>query len=364
LRIAVDARPLARPATGIGRFTGALLRAWPRAEDTFLLYSDRPLPALSIPARHALRTGRRRHVARGTPFAQLCFGRWAREDRADVFWSPRHHLPRGLAGVPAVVTIHDLVWLLAPGTMRWSRRTAERVLMPRAIREAAAIVADSEATRRDIVAFFPGAEPRVRVIAGASELAPVDASPDGTPYMLFVGTLEPRKNLARVVQAFSALHESTAPRHRLVVVGGRGWKERGIRAAMNGSVAADRIEVRGQVSDDELSRLYAGADFVVAPSLYEGFGLQLVEAFAAGKPVITSDRGAMPEVAGDAGILVDPGSTTAIQEAMSRLISDRPYRDALASAARARSKLFSWQTAARQMLEVFEMVAAADSTPR
>jgi glycosyltransferase involved in cell wall biosynthesis len=356
----MDARPLATPTNGIGRYTGALLRAWSGSEHTFLLYSHRPLPPLSLTVSHSIRHGGLKGNTAGTPFAQLTFGRWARQDEVDVFWSPRHHLPVGLGHVPAVVTIHDLAWLRVPATMRWSGRVGERLLMPRAIDVAAAILADSEATRRDLAEFFPDAAPRVRVIPPASELYPANPPPASgdQPYMLFVGTLEPRKNLERVVGAFSLLHARHEVGHRLIIVGNPGWKDRRIRAAIADSPSAAKIEMRERLDDRTLRGLYAGADFLVAPSLYEGFGLQLVEAFGFGKPVITSDRASMPEVAGEAGVLVDPLSTSAIHDAMYRLITDRGFRDGLARAATARAERFSWERAAARTLEAFEAVIA------
>lgn len=357
LRIAVDARPLASPTTGIGRYTGALLRAWPTSDDTFLLYSHRALPEPSLPAGHVVRHGRLNARAAGTPFAQLNFARWARQDGADLFWSPRHHLPRGLGGLPAVVTIHDLAWKRVPETMRWTGLLNERLLMPSAIRSASAIVTDSESTARDLAEFFPDAVSRVAIIPPASELEPVSTPPvSERPYMLFVGTMEPRKNLERVVQAFTRLHQVRNINHRLVIVGNRGWKDRRIRAMIAESRCAAKIEAFEKLDDDALARLYAGADFLVAPSLYEGFGLQIVEAIAFGIPIITSDRASLPEVAGDAALLVDPLSVDAMQAAMQRLISDREERDRLAHAARERAKRFSWKTAAIRLRQVFQTV--------
>jgi glycosyltransferase involved in cell wall biosynthesis len=361
LRIAVDARPLLAQASGIGRYTRSLLEQFADSGHEFLLYTCRPLQLPASLRGYAQRSGRVHGPALSSAVAQLQFGRWARSDQVDLFWSPRHHLPATLGRVPSVVTIHDLVWKRVPETMIRLGAVAERMLMPAALRRAARIIAVSEATRADLVEFYPWTSSRIEVIPEASSLESSSARPrpamlPATPYMLFVGSIEPRKNLERIVRAFTDLHDEGGTTHHLVIAGAPGWKNRAVHEVIARSPAAGRIVMLGVADDDLLGALYQHADFLVAPSLYEGFGLQVVEALACGTPVVTSNVSSLPEVAGEAAILVDPGSVEAIASAMRSLIVDRALRDELAGRARAQAARFSWQAAAKRTLDVFDEV--------
>lgn len=315
-----------------------------------MLYSHTPL-AREWAEGARVRHGNMPHPAMSTAYAQACFGRWSREDRADVFWSPRHHLPAGLGPVRSVVTIHDLVWRMHPETMIRLGRLVEAWLMPRAVQRAARLIAVSHATANDLVSFYPHAAAKTEVIAEACDLPRASTrTPPGPPYFLFVGTLEPRKNLARVLAAFARLGGSP---YRLVVAGNPGWKNAELVRTLKTSPGVEWV---GHVDDETLSSLYAGAYCVVAPSLYEGFGLQIVEAFAFGVPVITSNVSSLPEVAGDAALLVDPHSIDAVAAAMRRMRDEPGLREALAARASRRSFHFSWDRSAEALLAVFETV--------
>jgi glycosyltransferase involved in cell wall biosynthesis len=355
LRIAVDARPLTHPTTGIGRYTAALLRRFRKLRHEFVLYSHSPLAAEWCEIAR-VRHGNLSQPVLSTAFAQACFGRWARADRADVFWSPRHHLPAGLGRMPSVVTIHDLVWRTHPETMIRLGRLVESWLMPKALADATRVIAVSQATADDIRRHYATAAAKVRVIPEASDLPVVAGHPGGSPYFLFVGTLEPRKNLARALEAFVAATRDGETQHRLLVAGNPGWKNAGIAQALRD---APGVEWLGRVDDATLARLYADAFCVIVPSLYEGFGLQIVEAFASGAPVITSKTSSMPEVAGDAALLVDPYSVESIAHAIRRMIAEPGLRDALASRATIRGREFSWDRTAHETIRVLEEAASA-----
>jgi glycosyltransferase involved in cell wall biosynthesis len=369
LRIAVDARPLLTEASGIGRYTRSLLEQFTDSGHEFLLYTCRPLQLPASLRGYAQRSGRVHGPALSSAVAQLQFGRWARSDQADLFWSPRHHLPAMLGRMPAVVTIHDLVWKRVPETMIRLGAVAERLLMPAALRHAAKIIAVSEATRADLIEFYPGTARRIAVIPEASSLRssgprPRPAHLPAAPYMLFVGSIEPRKNLERIVRAFTELHAAGETTHHLVIAGAPGWKNRAVHEVIARSPASGRILMVGVADDDLLGALYEHADFLVAPSLYEGFGLQVVEALACGTPVVTSNISSLPEVAGDAAILVDPNSVEAIAAAMRRMIVDRDLRDELAARARTQAARFSWRRAADRTLEVFQEALSARTSIR
>ncbi len=367
MRIAVDARPLCAPHNGIGRYLTSLLGQLTESPHEWLLYSHRPISLPSHVHAPRVRTGRVSGRSTSTLFAQTVFPRWARQDRADLFWSPRHHLPLTLTEVPGAVTVHDMVWRRAPETMARFAPLLERMLMPPSLRRARAIITPSQATARDIVADYPQLADRVHVVPLASALtrstAGGDAGRIAGPYMLFVGTLEPRKNLARVLDAFERLVSEGSISHRLVIAGGPGWKSEALRERLRQAPADSRTDYLGEVSDEDLCTLYRHCDFVLAPSLYEGFGLQILEAFSFGKPVISSSISSMPEVVGDAGLLVDPLNEAAIADAIRRLCDDRPLRDDLAERASARAAGYSWQRTAAATLAILECAAGA-SEPR
>jgi glycosyltransferase involved in cell wall biosynthesis len=169
-------------------------------------------------------------------------------------------------------------------------------------------------------------------------------------YVLSVGTLEPRKNHARLVRAFDAL-AATRPDLRLVLAGARGWKSGAVDSAIAAAGARARIHVLGGVSADDLAALYSGATAFAYPSLYEGFGLPVLEAMAAGAPVLTSTVSSLPEVAGDAALLVDPDDSDAMAGAMHELLFDEALRTRLAGMGLARAASFTWERTARATAE-------------
>jgi glycosyltransferase involved in cell wall biosynthesis len=176
--------------------------------------------------------------------------------------------------------------------------------------------------------------------------------------MLFVGSMEPRKNLERVVAAYSRLRADETIPHHLVIAGPPGWKNGGVHRAIATSPVRDMVITYGISDDETLAALYAHADFLVAPSLYEGFGLAIVEALSFGTPVLTSRISSLPEVAGAAGLLVDPTSVEEIVEGMRNMACNRKLRDDLASRARRQASRFSWKRAAQRTLAVFQETVA------
>ncbi|MCM1129675.1 MAG: glycosyltransferase family 4 protein [Alistipes senegalensis] len=285
----------------------------------------------------------------------------ATRDKVDVFWGTTHRLPRYLpTSVARVVTIHDLVWKFAGETMRPLSRWLEKRLMPEAVCLADRIIANSWSTAQGIEAEFPLAKDKVRVVHLGM---PVMALPSDRksllyfgidrPYFLFVGTLEPRKNLRRLLGAFARLPEGVRNANLLVIAGGKGWGGVNVDALLKELKIERHVIVVGYVSNTQLSSLYAHARFLAMPSLYEGFGLPLVEAMGFGTPVLTSKVSSMPEVAGDAGFLVDPLDEAAIAEGVGRLLTDEALRQSLANKAKTNVIRFSWRKAAKEMMGVF-----------
>jgi glycosyltransferase involved in cell wall biosynthesis len=360
LRIGVDARPLAAPRTGIGRYLQSLLSrmiaissADKRAAIQWYLYSDRPIDDDFAATENI--------VVRDYPAGagkilmlwrtQIGFSLRARQDELDVFWSPRHHLPLLLGRrVRKILTIHDLVWKYYPQTMQRSGLWLERILMPLSIRLADHILTDAYATRSDLSREYPGAA-KISVIQCGCEHWQAQAAVVKEPYFLFVGTWQPRKNIGGILKAFRLLLDDRQLPHRLVIAGSEGWHT-DVGHMVAELALHDRVLLQGEVSDQELHALYQHAFALLCPSFYEGFGLPALEAMQYGVPVIGSDRSSLPEVIGAGGVLVNPYDPMAIRDAMRSLIFCPQQREHLSRLARQQAGNFSWDTAAEMTLAI------------
>jgi glycosyltransferase involved in cell wall biosynthesis len=249
---------------------------------------------------------------------------------------------------PAVLTVQDLSFERDPTVMPLRDRLIFRTVVPRSARRAARVLAISELTKRDLVELYGLPERKIVVtpLAADSGFTPNGAAPETEPYVLFVGALQPRKEAATAIEAL-ALVGDDAP--RLVLVG----PDKGGRAEAES--AAERlgveVELRGHVPQEELAALYRGADCLVFPSRYEGFGLPVLEAMASGTPVVATAAGALPEVTGDAAILVEERNPVALAGGIERALADR---ERLRASGLARAATFSWAETARRTLAVYQ----------
>lgn len=369
MKIGVDARLLSRPLTGIGRYTLEMCRALSKeANISLYLYSPAPIhPEVVINLGSAnIRTGNLNNILLRQLWTESYLPLWAKKDGVDVFWGPAHRLPRWLPrDLARVVTIHDLVWKYAGDTMRPLSRVLERYQMPAAILAADAVVADSKATADAVKEEFFINPNKLSVVPLGASLAVNAASFEvlkergiNRPYFLFVGTLEPRKNLIRLLTAYSYLSDSIKDQATLVIAGGTGWGGIDINDTVADLGLRKYVRILGYVDESILATLYANALFLAMPSVYEGFGLPLVEAMVRGSPVLTSNNSSMPEVAGNAGLLIDPLDTQSIKNGLEELISNHNVRGALADNARANVTRFNWDNAAKQLVSVFEKAIA------
>lgn len=368
MRLGVDARLLSQPITGIGRYLWQISGEFLAQDaDIFLYMPGQPIAGdWSAPNAHVRSMAVQGRVGRML-WSQTVMPYQAARDQVDVFWGAAHRLPRFLpASIARVVTIHDLVWKHAGETMRPLSRWMEQRLMPEAVQQADRVVAVSHSTAQAIEDEFPCARGKVRVIhLGVTPLAAPETRAvlaavglDDRPYFLFVGTLEPRKNLRRLLRAWASLPASVRDGHQLVVAGGSGWGGVDIATLANELGIARDVVVTGYVSDDRLATLYAHARFLAMPSLYEGFGLPLVEAMSCGVPVLTSNVSSLPEVAGDAGVLVDPLDEGAIARGLQQMLMDDDLHRVLSLRAKDVAARFSWAKAARETWAVFEEALA------
>lgn len=289
-------------------------------------------------------------------------------EEARVFHATEHLLPP-LDGIPTILTVHDLIYERFPFYHKRYNYLYLRTAMPIFCREAEYIIAPSEHTKQDLVDCYRVDPAKVVVIpeAAASHFAP--QSPErvadvrsryGLPerYALAVGTLEPRKNLTRLIEACGPLFEADQL-DALVLVGARGWLCGDFFEDLEASPWRDRIILPGFVADADLPAVYAGAVVTVQPSLYEGFGLPVVEAMACGSPVCSSCTSSLPEVGGDAAVYFDPEDVDAISDSIHRVVTDQERQQEMRMAGLAWSRRFTWKETARQTLRLYDQIADA-----
>jgi len=287
---------------------------------------------------------------------------------AALFHATEHLLPP-LADIPTVLTVHDLIFAHLPQHHKAMNRAYLRATMPMYARCASAVIAVSEATKTDLMTFY-GLEPTsITVIPEAAEPRFRPQPPEvverararyGLPprYVLAVGTIEPRKNLSRLVDACGPLLDEGLI-DALVIVGGVGWLYEGFLRHVEQSPWRERIIRPGFVPDDDLPAVYAGALATAQPSLYEGFGLPMLEAMASGCPVCASQTSSLPEVGGDAALYVDPNDTETMTETLRALARDPGLRAEMVARGLRRAGGYSWERTARETLALYERVIAA-----
>jgi glycosyltransferase involved in cell wall biosynthesis len=371
LTIGIDARAAAEVPAGRGRVVRELLRALAERDD------DEPRQRYVLYARSAWEQGtfdERFHwkpIAAREPWWHPLAARQANRE-CDVFLACNSYLTGWFLRIPCVPIVYDLVAFEPSMCPNRRSRAIERLTLGRAARRSAALLAISHATAEALARHYPDAAPRTVVAplgvapAFATELDPAGAAALPPPgFVLAVGTLEPRKNLPRLVAAYRSLEHTAQARHPLVVVGADGWQTGETLASLRS--LGQRCTMLGHVSDTVLAELYRRCAVFCYPSLGEGFGLPVLEAMAAGAAVLTSDVSSLPEVGGDAVAYADPTRVEDIAAQLRRLLDDPQRRAELSRLAAARALQFTWGRFAEQTLEV--LAATADrsrgaGTPR
>jgi glycosyltransferase involved in cell wall biosynthesis len=388
MRIGVNALFLQKPATGTGQHLYHLLEGLDAFDkrNTYVLLSPRFRKAYQVRFPHL--SDRFRNVEVWTKMArlgenveklwweQVGLVQGAVKERVDLLHCPYFAAPI-VRPYPTVVTIHDVIPLVLP-EYRW--REASRIyteLVSRTSKRADAIITVSEASRSDIVRTLGIPADKIHVIGNAVHpgyypirdswlLAAVrDRYNIARKYILYFGGFDLRKNVQRIIRAYAALPAELRAEYQLVISGRLNNLLEGHplypdpRPLVRELDLGDRIIFTGQIREQDKAPLYSGATVFTFPSLYEGFGMPVLEAMACGAPVITSRVSALPEVVGDAGVLVDPYSEPAITEALGKLLTDPAQRAELGARARARSRDFSWRQVAEQTVRVYERVKAA-----
>ena len=330
-RVGIDLSPLRQTEAGTARYIRGLLHG--------LEGEPVALRPYSFGARGRITT-----VSRDLGWYLVALPLAVGRDGIDALHCPTFRAPLG-APVPVVVTVHDLAVFRHPGTFnRWTRAYS-RALVPRVVRAARRVIAVSSFTASETMSLLGVPPAKLAVVPNGvgPPFGPAGAREDGA-YVLAVGTLEPRKNLARLVEAFS---RADLDGHELWIVGARGWGDVEVRG--------ERVRWLGRVSDEQLARLYRGARCVAYASLYEGFGLPVLEALACGVPVVAADLPPLREVAGDAAVFADPLDPDAIAAGLREAVA---RGDELAVAGTARASLFPWKRTAEETLAVYRDAAA------
>ncbi len=386
LTVAVDAAAFWEPLTGVGWYLFELLRHLADAEGLRLrLYGptlfpdpDAPGPVVELPSGPAVERvpaapppggwGRRRVVLRALRAIEPLV---VAGHRNAVLFAPNFILPRTfrLARGAVVATVHDLAFRRLPGTVREETRAALDAHFHRTLARAREVVTVSRAVRDELLAAEPLDPARVTAIPhGPGRLSgrPGAGLPAWAPerYVLHVGTVEPRKNIELLLRVWEAWTAEDPAAPALVLCGRRGWKSGGLHEAFAAAEAAGWLRHPGYVDDDALAALYRRALAVVCPSLYEGFGLPLVEALAAGVPVLASDLAVFREVAGDAAVFLPADDAAAWRRALAELAGDASLRARLGARGRERARAFDWAAAAARTRAVLERAARDAGDPR
>ncbi|HET6454025.1 MAG TPA: glycosyltransferase family 1 protein [Armatimonadota bacterium] len=303
------------------------------------------------------------HPAVRIAWEQIVLPFLLRKHQLDVLHSPMHVLP-GICPVRSVVTVLDLAFMRHPETYPRRQRKYLEFATKRAVRKANAVIAISENTRRDVIEAFKVPESRVLTTPlgvdesfGPAPKVRIEETRRrygmGEQSLLYVGTLEPRKNIAMLLAAFGQVRTDFEQPCELVLAGGKGWFYDEIFRLVESLGLRNHVRFTGYVRKEDLPVLYSAAAVFVYPSLYEGFGLPPLEAMACGTPVITSNASSLPEVVGDAGIMVDPHDAQALAEAILRVMRDPDLRQEMSEKGIERAKQFSWQQTARLTLQAY-----------
>lgn len=371
MRIGIDVTALPTQLFGAGNYivnlTQTLIRT-DSANDYFVFSKPQQAPLFAgrgyaqiVPADLPTRYHR-------IAWEQVAFPRLIQRYRLDVVHSPHYTMPV-LASCARVVTFHDMTFMLHPEAHLLYKLLFFRTMIPISARSADALIAISQNTQKDILNLFParsnrlftipyGIVPIFQPMPRSAQINALRKYDLPEPFVLYVGNLEPRKNLPSLLRAFATLVKRGLP-HSLVLVGSRGWMDDDIFSTLRDLNVGHRVFMPGYVPQEELPALYSAASLFVYASRYEGFGLPILEAMACGVPVITSNVASMPEIAGDAGMLIDPNNETELSEAMARILNDSELRAKMSRDGIERARQFSWERAARETLRVYECVAQA-----
>ena len=377
-RIAIDYTPAFGQSGGIGRYVRELtaaLATLDAANDYRLFVSS--APAGAMPAAPAAN-----FVWKSTAISPRWLARiWQRArlplpvefftGKVDLFHATDFALPHTLGSTRTLLTVHDLSFVRVPEAASPPLKAYLDAVVPRSVKRADQILADSHATRDDLIelyktparkitVLYSGVDQRFRRVAGGHVLEAIRAKYRlaGGPFILSVGTVQPRKNYSRVIRALAEVRARGLDL-RYAIAGGKGWLEDEMERTIADTGMEDFVRLLGHVDDEDLPALYSLSRMLLMPSLYEGFGLPVLEAMACGVPVITSNVSSLPEVAGDAAIQVDPAETAALRDAIIAVETEPNLREQLVEKGYRQAEKFKWRRSAADLLSVYRGLLSA-----
>lgn len=375
LRVGINATALLSPRTGIGNYIfllGNEFLASREIQPQFFYmngWSDM-LRTEPLPNINSIKTKIRRYVPKAydisRTISQRYFSLGIQNTPVDIYHEP-NYLAYRFDG-PIVITVHDLSWIRHPDMHPKERICAMEKYFPGSLDRAAAIITDCQFVKDEVIEAFGIPADKIHpVLLGVSpRFHPMSAEEcrqvltredlDYGRYFLSVGTLEPRKNIVAVIDAFSKLPPEIQSAYPLILIGMRGWLTSSIEAKIRPMVEKGLVKTMGYVPDEHMPAFYSGASAFIFPSLYEGFGLPILEAMACGTPVIASNSSSIPEVIGNAGELLSPEDIDGMAEAMQRAVEDDAWRHRLSCAGIERAATFSWQRTAQKTIGVYRHV--------
>jgi len=265
-----------------------------------------------------------------------------------------------------IITVHDLTPIIFPKEHKSGKSLIYKLLFPRTLKTADKIIAVSYSTKQDLLKYFKVADKQIKVIHEAADekFQPLDKETIqkfktkynlNSPFILYVGTLEPRKNIPTLIKAFYNLRKYNLP-HKLVITGKKGWKYNSIFEIIEKFDIQGDVIFTGYMPDEDLPALYNAADLFVYPSLYEGFGLPPLEAMSSGCPVITSNTSSLPEVVGDAGIMIDPYDVDTLTSSIYKVLTNDGLKADMVEKGLERAKMFSWEKTAKETLKIYREI--------
>lgn len=383
MRIGIDVTSALTQGGGIGRYTRELIQALAATDSPhqYTLFSAKPPAQLPVPdplptAPHVQHKPARydeKWLYRIWYRARLRLPIQQFTGPLDLFHSPDFVLPPTSGNIPTLLTVHDLSFHHYAEVYPEKLVTYLKRVVPWSVERATHVLADSKATKQDLIDIYKIAPDKVTVLlSGVDERFRPNIDSDAArtmraryqlgerPYLLAVGTVQPRKNYRLLIQAFAPLAEQFP--HNLVIAGGKGWLYEDILTEANHLGIGDRVVFTGFVDDDDLPTLYSNATLLAFPSLYEGFGLPILEAMACGCPVISSNASCLPEVVGDAGKLLPPDNARRWTNAMQKLLEDGASRAHWVAQGYLQARKFTWSRAANELLAVYDQLLNLPST--
>ena len=356
MKIAINANELCQTQTnGVKIYTYNILKYLAKKKFTATIYYQK-----KIKRKWNIENANLKHKLIKWPFLFWTHFRFPFElwrDKPDIFFTPIQTIPFFLPKCKIIVTIHDLAFLKFPNDFTFKDRLKLLFHTKRAVRKAKKIIVPSQATKNDIIEYYKIDPGKIEVIyhGFASSQQPAASNQLANKYILFVGTIQPRKNIQGLIEAFEVLKNSFQPPAsslQLIIIGERGWLWKKVFEKAEKSKYKDDIIFTGQISSGKLLKFYQNAEIFVLPSFYEGFGLPILEAMANGVPIIAGNNSSMIEITDGAGILINSYKPEEIAEAMKKIIQDKNFKEKLIEKGLKQAKKFTWEKCAKKTMKV------------